>query len=134
MINLDKYIGIPYKNKGRDFSGCDCFGLVKLIYQQELKKSLIPADNYSDSDNLLQVAPLIKQGVSLLCGDEVDIPQFGDIVVFKLRGVPSHIGMYVESNKVIHIMRNTDSCIERLNSKRLKGRVDGFYRIRESYF
>ena len=129
-MNLNKYIGIPYVNKGRNFDGCDCYGLVLLIYKNELKKSLLPADSYSNSEDLAQVYPLIKQGIALLDGYEVDIPEVGDIVVFRLRGVPSHIGIYVGGNQVIHIMRSTHSCIEKLNSRRLKGRVDGFYRVR----
>ena len=30
------YIGIPYKDKGRTFNGCDCYGLLMLYYKKEL--------------------------------------------------------------------------------------------------
>jgi len=34
--DFSKYIDIPYKHRGRDFNGCDCLGLVILIYKEEL--------------------------------------------------------------------------------------------------
>lgn len=36
MKNIEKYIGIPFIDKGRDFKGCDCYGLAKLYFKNEL--------------------------------------------------------------------------------------------------
>lgn len=36
MIWSDRFIGIPFEDHGRARAGCDCWGLVCLIYQEEL--------------------------------------------------------------------------------------------------
>ena len=57
----NKYIGIPYKQKGRDFDGIDCWGLVRLIYKQEYDISLPSfVNDYAEQDTL-RIQDLIAQ-------------------------------------------------------------------------
>lgn len=37
---LDRYMAVPFRDHGRDFSGCDCFGLYLLLLAQEAKLKL----------------------------------------------------------------------------------------------
>ena len=53
-MNFEKYINLPYKHKGRDFSGIDCWGLVYLVYKEE-KNILIP--NFTE----LQYTPVLRK-------------------------------------------------------------------------
>lgn len=40
MSLINKFIGIPFKDGGRDFNGCDCWGLAKLYYKEILNYEL----------------------------------------------------------------------------------------------
>lgn len=35
-MDARKYLGIPFQDKGCGFEGCDCYGLVRLVYREEL--------------------------------------------------------------------------------------------------
>lgn len=37
---IEKFIGIPFTDKGRDFNGCDCYGIVKLYFKEVLKTDI----------------------------------------------------------------------------------------------
>lgn len=125
-----KYIKIPYKNKGRDFEGCDCWGLLRLIHENEFGIDLpFFSAEYSDASEGRKIAKAITEGKSIVNYKEKDSPEYGDVVIFNIRGNPCHVGVYIGKNRVIHVMKGTDSTIERLDSVRLKGRVEGYYEI-----
>ena len=130
MIDTRKYIQIPFKEHGRNFSGCDCYGLVKLFYQEEFNIDLPDFSAYDDTEQREKIEKLIDFGKPLLKAKPIDKPKIGCLVLFKSRGFVSHIGLYIGKNMVLHITKKTNCLCERLNSKRLKGRVDGFYELK----
>ncbi len=48
--DFSKYVDIPFKHRGRDFSGCDCLGIVILIYKEE--RGIILPDYLDQEYNL----------------------------------------------------------------------------------
>jgi cell wall-associated NlpC family hydrolase len=131
-FDTTKYISIPFQNRGRSFDGCDCWGLVRLVYMNEYKTHLLSfVDAYQSSSDGEKVRDIVLAGKALVSNVQKAVPEYGDVVVFNIRGNPCHVGIYVGNNRVLHVMRNTDSVCERLNSPRLKGRIEGYYEIRE---
>lgn len=59
-----------------------------------------------------------------------DTPQFGDIVILKIRGIESHIGFVVNKRQFIHSINGTGSCIEPLD--RWRPNIAGIYRHRRA--
>lgn len=129
MIDTGKYIQIPFEEHGRSFSGCDCYGLVKLYYEEELKINLPDFFNYESTTEIEQIEKLISLGKPILNAQPLKEPEEGCLVLFKSKGYVSHIGIYIGNNMVLHITPKTNCLCERLTSRRLKGRVDGFYKL-----
>lgn len=127
MIDINKYIGIPYKSKGYWFDGADCYGLVYLFLTLEYGVKLPKFKDYDPFQDVKEVAKQMDLNLPLLSGKPTKFPKFGDLVLFKMRGVPSHLGIYAGNNTVLHILKGTDAVCESLNSTRLKGKVEGFY-------
>lgn len=91
-INLEKetqkWLGVPYKLGGNDFSGIDCSGLVLAIYKEVYKIKL----------------PRTTKDQALI-GTPVDTTQLlkGDLVFFNTSGKGvSHVGIYLGQNSFLH--------------------------------
>lgn len=129
-FDTSKYIMIPYENKGRTFEGCDCWGLVRLVYENEFGMSLpFFSEYYSDASEGKKVAEALREGKEVISYEEKENPEYGDVIIFNIKGNPCHVGIYVGRGRVLHVLKGTNSVLEKLNSMRLKGRVEGYYGI-----
>ena len=128
-IDTKKYIEIPFEEHGRDFEGCDCYGLVRLIYKNEFNKDLPLLINYKSTRDNEQIQKLIDIEKPLLNAKKIEEPTIGCVAIFTMRGFATHMGVYIGKNMILHVMRGTNSLCERLNSYRLRGRLEGYYEI-----
>jgi cell wall-associated NlpC family hydrolase len=125
-VKINKYIGIPYKLHGSDFSGCDCYGLVCLFYREEFGIELPSFTNYMDS--IQSCSSALERDKVLFPNELVEKPEVGDIGTFRYFGYTNHVGVYVGRNKVLHVMRNIATVAQDLNNPIFKGRLEGWYR------
>lgn len=117
-ITLDSfhnYIGIDYEKY-------DCYEIIQKFYQEVLGKNL---------DNLYSSRPDKEKTSDFISNEkerfiEVEKPEFGDIIVFNVFGIPCHVGMYVNKDVFFHSRKTTNSCLEKLSI--WKKRVVGYYR------
>jgi predicted phage tail protein len=125
----NEYVGIPYKAKGRDKTGLDCWGLVRLVYKEQYD-TLLPsfAEVYEQKEHNKQ-AELIamhKEG-----WEKTSHPATGDVVLFRINGSESHVGVVTNPSYFLHVREGQDAVIEKLDSVIWKHRIVGFYKYRE---
>lgn len=120
LPDFSKLVGVPYSEK-------DCWQLVKafynLVFNTELKHY------YKDTPPDLHVR---KNLIYSNMGDFLEVkgtPKFGDIILLKVRGIESHIGVYVGEGRMLHTAIKTGSIIDRVS--RWDKVIVGFYRLSE---
>jgi cell wall-associated NlpC family hydrolase len=55
-------------------------------------------------------------------------PEFGSLLLIKIRAVESHIGIYVGNNRFLHTTKTTGSVIDR--TERFKETITGAWGVR----
>lgn len=124
-MDFKQYMGVPFKDHGRSKEGVDCWGLVWLIYKEQLGITLPDfgccyqnADVRSD----IQCA-MNKYTLEQWNRDVTKLPkQVGDVLVFKRGGIETHIGLWISEGTMIHIQRPQGVSIERYDTIRWKNK------------
>jgi cell wall-associated NlpC family hydrolase len=125
-MNIEKYIGIPYVNKGRDFNGVDCWGLVWLFLENEMSIKYQSIFDYIDHRDVFIIERYIIDNVKRHW-KRITVPKPGDIVLFRINGRLIHIGIVIDRNQFLHTLQGKNSCIERLSDPRWSKRIGGYY-------
>lgn len=129
-----KYVGIPFVTSGRDMSGCDCYGLVRMILVNEYGFDLpMLLGDYTNALNIAETKRLFMQNVPVLCGEKISEPEEKAVALMRFGGRLCHVGLYAGDGCIIHSRHNIGVVIERLSSPALAGCVEGWYRVDKSY-
>lgn len=130
----DEYIGLPFKPDGRDRNGLDCWGLVKLVYNEQLGIELPSYEGVFKEENVNNL-----KVVSNLMDRErkkwtlVSEPQEMDVLLMRIQSkIISHVGIYLNKNKMLHIMKGIESVVEPTTGIQWKDRIVGVYRYADS--
>lgn len=117
MSDLNQLIGIPFKLNKRDFTGCDCRGIVWLYYKQ-IKNRILPPitdggriwlrNRHRDTERLINILYTIATPVTF---DDLDE---GDIVVLKSVYGYGALGVCINNKQVLHMDKFIGSCLTRL--------------------
>nr|WP_319388199.1 NlpC/P60 family protein [uncultured Cohaesibacter sp.] len=128
MSWTDEYIGIPYRDLGRQMSGCDCWGLVHLVYRRECSIKLPSYRHaYHSADERAEVARLIGEAEASSVWTRIEDPSAFDVVTFRRGQLTSHIGIVFKPDWMLH-MSNEGARIENYQSPVWKQRLIGFFR------
>ena len=139
MVNINKYVGIPFVDKGNSFDGIDCWHLVKLFYKNELNTEL--EDYYIsalDTDKINEQFIKEKNDSLLNMNQwvEIDKPEPYCLVLINLLNNPNifcdHVGICLDKNTFLHAYIKTGSCIAKIS--RWKSHIKGFYKLNNSWY
>ena len=127
------YIGLPFLDHGRDRSGLDCWGLVRLVMAEQFGVALPSyAHEYQRTTQVDKISDLIARESMrwkiIPAGSEA----CGDTVVLRVRGKPMHVGMVMGDRQMLHIELGINSVLERYVNPRWAERIAGFYRYKSS--
>lgn len=123
----EKYVGLPFVDQGRGWSGVDCWGLVRLVYRTEKQIDLPDYGEISASD-LLKVTRTIMRDSKAEPWIEVNKPQPMDVLI--MRGNPLHVGVMVTEAQVLHVERHTLTVMVPITHPTVKPRAICYHRHR----
>lgn len=135
---LDPYFGIPFKNRGRDYTGLDCYGLCKLILEEHASvriPSLDTLDAYDgravretierESEHWLRVVPG--------CERRFDLAIMRGQYQHEGRwlGGEVHVGLVVAPRRLIHVEEGINVTCVPFDHSTVAGRIKRILRHRD---
>jgi len=125
-MRFDRYIGLPWLDRGRTAAGVDCWGLARLVYAGELGIDLPDwADDYLHAGDRHAIPSLVDEARSdwvFVLGPARPL----DLIL--IRQAPWHVGVVIGGGRMLHIPEGHTSCIEPYETGRWGNRVEGIYR------
>lgn len=125
---VKKYLGTPYRHRGRDMTGLDCWGLIKLIFQDigirlwDIEEEYTPDWSWTGKDHFIENywrewTPVQK-------------PVIFDGLLFKIGSEhANHAGVSLGENNFIHATK-LGVIVSKFGDRKFKGSLIGAYRMK----
>ena len=130
MMWSDCYVGLPFKHKGRDARGLDCWGLVRLVLAEQ-KGVALPA--YDETDDVRAALAAAMQGGEWVSTHEPR--EFDGVSMLaplringKIEMVEKHVGIMAGPRHVLHIDEGRSSVCLPLDHALIRHRLAGTWR------
>lgn len=127
-LDTNVFIGIPYKERGRGYTGCDCYGLFRLVYGSLGIDLPDHSDDYISVTDQREILILLDAGMPDWRPVESGHERATDGILLRLAGRPYHVGVIIGQGRFIHTMDKAGACIESYRSVAYNRRVLGFFR------
>jgi cell wall-associated NlpC family hydrolase len=132
---MQKYLRIPYKTRGHDFTGCDCGGLLRLVYKEELNIDLPDwEERYISThrESFSALDTIFDEQTSTIGDFPMQVPldevQPFDALVFRMGKFNVHTGVVIRKGKFLHVQEGGNTTVEDYTGLRWKNRLVGVYR------
>ena len=130
MMSLtERYSRIPYLEKGRTKYGVDCYGLLYLVYYQELGIKLPLLTSKYVCANKVSYRNVARNKGFFVDWEEVEKPKKFDVGLFELAGY-THVGICVDDKgrAMMHISNGGYVKVDKIKSIEFKDVNRGWYR------
>ena len=134
---VDGYIGIPFVLGGRERTGLDCWGLVRLVLREQFQVD-VPSGNATDHAELAPNDRWRELSAELLAERDAASANWlnvargaeraGDVLLIRMRGYPLHVAIVIAPSWMLHIEEGIDSVVEDYRSRRWCQRITEIYR------
>jgi len=126
---VSQYIGVPFRDHGRDPSGWDCWGLVRWCLHKHFGVT-VPSlhEKYDSVKDRKGIMGAVRSEKKRQIWRKVTVAAPGDVVLIRMRGVPLHVGICVGGTDMLHVMKSVGTVVEDFNNPILNTRVLGIYR------
>jgi len=127
---VQRYVGVPFKEKGRAWDGWDCWGCVRMVLQ-ERQGIMLPSytEGYDTSEDRDEIAAMMRGETTSHWQPvgELEVHPC-DGIVLRILGMPIHFGVVVAPGLFLHALRGVGTVVERWDSLLWQRRVVGFLR------
>lgn len=134
------YLAIPFAHRGRDRSGCDCWGLARLVWRERCGLELPEGAGYASAHDAARVGAVIERGLTedwQAVAASAERPLDGVLLTGivgqgrALQRAAMHVGVVVAPGWLLHIGEGAGVTVEGYGpGGRMRRRVVGFYRHR----
>lgn len=115
----DVYVGLPFKRMGRAASGVDCWGLVRLVLDEQAGV-LLPSYAQDDPDGWSIEAHAVAH-------KKVTAPRALDVAILMTdvragltwKEAPCHIGIFLDAKNILHIEEGHSSRVQPASELRI---------------
>lgn len=130
IIDVRRFIGIPYRHKACGWDGVDCWGLVRLFYREQFSIELPDYNgrigSFNDSD---VTAAAVNHALKVHSWSRaLRFDELGVVLVLRILGQPAHVGVSLGSGQFLHCMRGCNSVVENIDRSPWDARIMGHYR------
>ena len=128
---VKNYIGIPFASNGRTRSGCDCYGLVRLVLMEVYGVELPELSNdYKNARNVAETKRLFEEQLPVLSAARIPDIEEKAVVLIREQGHLCHMGIDAGGGYMLHTNYKSGCVCQRLTHPDLAGRIEGYYRVR----
>jgi len=123
---VDKYLGVPYKERGRDITGYDCYGFIRDVARD--LGVFLPDYEYDGNTNNVFALNFADHLVPTTLPNS----SFGDLISFRMPNNSIHLGILLDRTRFIHCISKGGVQVTRITHPIFINRISGVYKFKRS--